>query len=71
MAGRADELGDEEVHRPLVEILRRAHLLEVAVPHHRDAVAERHRLDLVVRHVDRRRREIALDPSDLRAHLDA
>ena len=48
--------GDEEVDRVLVEDLRRGDLLDDAGAHHRDAVAERHRLGLVVRHVDRRGR---------------
>ena len=68
---RADELGDEQIRRPLVEPLRRVDLLEHAAAHHRHAVAHRHRLGLVVRDVDRRHREIALDPQDLGAHLDA
>ena len=51
IGGRADEAGDEEVRRPLVDLLRRADLLERAVGDDRDAVAHRHRLDLVVRHV--------------------
>ncbi len=67
--GRADELGDEQVARPLVELLRRRDLLEEAVPHHRDAIAHRHRLGLVVRDVDRRDAEVALDTRDLGAHL--
>ena len=55
--GRADERGDEEVLRPAVERLRRVDLLDASVAHHRDALAERHRLDLVVGHVDGRRAE--------------
>ena len=51
---RADEPGDEEVARLLVENLRRVDLEDVAVSHHGDPLAERHRLDLVVRDVDRR-----------------
>ena len=54
---RADERGDEEVRRPRVERLRRVDLLDAAVAHDGDALAERHRLDLVVGHVDRRRAE--------------
>ena len=69
--GRADELGDEEVDGAVVEPLRRVELLQHAVAHHGDAVAERHRLALVVRDVDRRHLEVALDPRDLGAHLDA
>ena len=56
---RADERGHEEVRRLAVETLRRVDLLDAPVAHHRDALAERHRLDLVVRHVDRRRRRAA------------
>ena len=55
IAGRAHERRDEEVRRLPVERLRRVDLLDPAGPHHRDPVAQRHRLDLVVRDVDRRR----------------
>ena len=55
----------------VVELLRRRDLLELALAHHGDAVAHRHRLDLVVRDVDRRRPEPALEPRDLGAHLHA
>ena len=48
---RPDEPGDEQVHRLLVERLRRVHLQDVTVPHHRDTLPQRHRLHLVVRHV--------------------
>ena len=68
---RADELGDEEVPRALVEHLRRVDLLEEPAAHHRDAIAHRHRLGLVVRDVDGRDAEVALDARDLGAHLDA
>ncbi len=68
---RADELGNEEVHGPVVEGLRHVELLEDAVAHHRDSVSERHRLDLVMRDVDGRHGEVALDARDLGAHLDA
>ena len=63
--------GDEEVRGPVVEHLRARDLLEHAAAHHADAVAERHRLALVVRDVDRRHLQVALDPRDLGAHLDA
>ena len=46
-------------------------LEEHAHAHDGDAVAHRHRLDLVVRDVDRRRAELALELRDLGAHLDA
>ena len=68
---RPDELGDEQVPRTLVEHLRSVDLLEEPVAHHRHAIAHRHRLGLVVRDVDRRHVEVALEASDLGAHLDA
>ncbi len=68
---RADEGGDEEVRGLLVDLERRPHLLELAVLHDGDAVAHRHRLDLVVRDVDRRRLQAVLELADLGAHLDA
>ena len=68
---RADEAADEEVHGPLVELLRRSDLLDLAFPHDRDAIAHRHRLDLVVRDVDRRHAELVLEARDLCAHVDA
>ena len=63
--------GDEEVLRPVVQPLRRIDLLQPALAHHGDAVAHRHRLDLVVRHVHRRHAELALELRDVGAHLDA
>jgi zinc and cadmium transporter len=50
---RADEAGDEAVGRAVVELQRRADLLDAAVVHHDDAVGHGHGLDLVVRDVDR------------------
>ena len=65
----ADEAADEEVDRAVVERLRVGDLLKLALAHDRDAVAHRHRLDLVVGDVDRRRLERALESGDLGAHL--
>jgi hypothetical protein len=65
--GRADEARDEHVARARVQVLRRADLLQYAQLHDRDAVAHRHRLDLVVGDVDRRRAEPLLELEDLRA----
>ena len=67
--GRPDEAGDELVDRPVVERLRSVDLLQAPAVHHRDAVAHRHRLDLVVRDVDRRHIEPPLQLMDLGAHL--
>ena len=68
---RADEPGDEEVDGVLVERLRGVDLLQLALADHRDAVAHRHRLGLVVRDVDGGDAEVVLDPRDLGAHLHA
>jgi hypothetical protein len=68
---RADELRDEQVVRAVVELERRADLLDDAVVHHDDAVGHRHRLDLVVRDVDGRRLEALVQRLDLAAHRDA
>ena len=66
---RPDEPGHEEVRRTVVEHLRRVDLLQVPLLQHRDAVAHRHRLDLVVGDVDRRDAEVLLQLRDLGAHL--
>ena len=55
----------------VVELERLADLLDDAVAHHDDPVGHRHRLDLVVRHVDRRRLEALVQLLDLGAHLHA
>ena len=67
----ADERGDEEVRRTRVELLRRVDLLDPPVPHDRHALAQRHRLDLVVRDVDRRRRQPPVERCQLGAHAHA
>ena len=69
--GRADEAGDEDVVRPVVELDRAADLLDRAVAHHDDAVRHRHRLDLIVGDVDRRRPQPLVQFLDLGAHLHA
>ena len=68
---RADEAGDEEVARLVVEIERRADLLHLAVAHDDDLVGHGHGLDLVVGDVDRRRAEPLVQLLDLGAHGDA
>ena len=66
---RADEAGDEDVVRVVVEVLRVADLLEHAGLHQRDPVAHGHGLDLVVGDVDRGDVEVVLHLGDLGAHL--
>jgi hypothetical protein len=68
---RADEARDEQVDRVLVQLARRRDLLKQAFAHHGHPVAERHRLDLVVGHVDRGDAQRLLQPGNLRAHLAA
>src|SRR5690349_22296547 len=49
----------------------RADLLDPPGVEHHDPGRHRHRLDLVVRDVDDRRLELAVQPGDLDPHLDA
>ena len=68
---RADEGSDEQVVRSVVEITGSIALFDPAAVEHGNAVAHRHRLDLIVRDVDRCGLELALQPADLGAHLHA
>ena len=65
----ADEPGHELVGGLAVQSHRLADLLHDAVLHHHHAVAEGHRLDLVVGHVDRRGLQSLVQPLQLDAHL--
>src|SRR4029077_17405034 len=53
---RADEARHEPVGRLAIEFEPRSYLLDDAVLHHHDAVAEGHRLGLIVGDEDRSRR---------------
>jgi hypothetical protein len=64
-----DEAGHEAVGRLLVELGGPRHLLEAPALEHRDAVAERERLDLVVRHVEHGGGRAPAQLRDLGAHL--
>jgi hypothetical protein len=76
---RADEAGDEAAGRMVIEVERRADLRDAAVPRgvgarvqQHDLVGERHRLGLVVRHVDDARAlELPMQLRDLDARLAA
>ena len=68
--GGAEKTRDEQVGRPLVELHRRADLLDHAVVHHGDAVADRVRLLLVVGDEDGGEPEPLLQFAQLAAHLD-
>ena len=67
--GGADERRDELGGRPRVHVARAAELLDLPGPHHGDDVGEGERLALVVRHVEGRHADLALDPLQLGAHL--
>src|SRR5205085_9515694 len=65
----AQEAGDELRRGRLVDRLWRSDLLHAAVAHHGEAIGHRHRLLLVVRHVDERDADLRLDPLELQLHL--
>ena len=64
---RAQERGDEGVRRLAVHLRRRADLPDAALVQDRDPVPHRHRLDLVVRDVDRGRSDRLLEVFELLA----
>ena len=68
---RADEARDEQVRRPAVKLHRPRHLLQRAASHDGDAIAERERLDLVVRHINHGGGETGMKLGNFAAHLDA
>ncbi len=51
--GGAGEIGDEQIRRAVIDLVRRIHLQQLAVAHHADAVAEHDGLGLVVGDVER------------------
>jgi hypothetical protein len=55
----------------VVQVLRSIDLLQYPIAEHRDTLAERHGLDLVVRHVHRRRLQPVVQGGERRPHLDA
>ena len=69
--GRADEARHEQVGRVVEHFLRRADLLDEAVLHDDDAVAQGHGLGLVVGDVDEGGVDALAQLDDLRAHLVA
>src|SRR5947209_17870522 len=66
---RADEAGDEFRARPIVDLLWRARLLDLARIHDRDQVGGGHRLRLVMSHVDRGVAILVVQAAHLEAHL--
>ncbi len=69
--GRADERGDEQVARAAEEDLGDVALLDDAVAQDGHAVAQGHRLDLVVGDVDGRRAQPLVQARELGAHRGA
>ena len=66
-----DELGNKLVGRPVVQVQRRAHLLNAAITQHHHAVGQRHGFDLVVGDVNRGGTQITMQLGDLYAGLSA
>ena len=54
----------------IVDLERSAELLDPPLAHDDDAVGHRHRLGLVVRHVDEGRLQPLVQPLELGAHVD-
>jgi hypothetical protein len=67
----AEETGHEQVGRAVVQRHRRIDLLDDAVLQHHDALAQGHRFDLVVGHVDHGGAQLAVQLRDLGAHAVA
>ena len=67
----ADEPGDEQVRGMVEDLLRGADLLDEAVPHDDDPVAQGHGLRLVMGDVHEGRVDLLAELDDLRAHLVA
>ena len=65
----ADEAGDEFALGVLVHLRRRPDLLDPALVEDCDAIGHRQRLLLIVRHVDERDADLALDRLELDLHL--
>src|SRR5260221_2025040 len=66
----ADKASDEEIARLTIDLDRGTDLLDATAPHDGHSVAHRHRLDLIVRHIDRRCSKPTLNSRYLRPHLD-
>ena len=68
---RADKVCAKAVRGTVVDLVRRAELLEDAEIHDCDLVRHAQRLDLVVRHIDHRLPALVLDALQLCAHVGA
>src|SRR5215471_7009878 len=68
---RADKASDELCSRLVIDLVRRADLIDPAAVHDDDPIGQRHRLDLVMRDVNCGGRNRLVDLFYLGAHLDA
>src|SRR3972149_1552900 len=67
-AGTGHEAGNDPVGRPVIDIARAADLADYAMVHHRNAIGNRHRLDLVVGDVHGGESQALLQLHDLDSH---
>jgi hypothetical protein len=67
----ADELGDADISRVFVDLGRRADLNDVSLDHDGDAARHRHRLGLVMGHVDKGGFQLAMQLGEFGAHMHA
>ena len=67
----AEKSGHERVRRSLVDALGRVHLAHATLMHDDDPVAERHCLDLIMRHVEHRGAQTAVQLGKLAPHFAA
>src|SRR5471032_1304192 len=66
---RAEEPGDKQVGRLVIQVQRRADLFHFAAIEHHDFVGHGHGLDLIVGHVDHRGLQVLVQTQQLQAHL--
>ena len=67
----ADKVRHKLVGRTLIQNLRRPNLLNIPMVHDGNPITDRHRLFLIMRHIDRRNADAVLNLLDDRAHLNA
>ena len=68
---RTDEPGDKQIGWRMIEFQRRSDLLDLPAVEHDNAIGESHGLDLIMRHIDHRRFEIAVQFGDFETGLHA
>ncbi len=67
--GSSDEISNKVIGRPAVNLKRRTDLLDSSLVHDHDTITYRHRLILVMRHIDAGNSKLLLDSPDFGAHL--